>query len=165
MSRLRSMEYQTQNRTTNSIHLSRSSFAKRIGAMLYESRRSSLQVGLLLLLFICSACGPSVRELYNEPLDRGVERHYDADIRSAVLATRNAVAASPLEVWKIQQVDSDVWILYACGERSRLRITCQSTGRNQVCVRIVTHPITWFYEPRDWSESLFTQIGLELGVE
>lgn len=112
-----------------------------------------------------TACA-TVRGLRSDPLDEGVARTFSTDVRRAVLASRNAVASTALEIREFRQVDDATWYLIARGAYDELvRVVCQQTSDTEVTIRVLTRKDDFLDRRRDWSPDLFAQIELELQTE
>ncbi len=120
---------------------------------------------------VTAACA-SVGGMRSAPLDEGVVRHYETDLRTATLASRNALAGSQLEIEEVTQLNETTWSIIA--KRSSgawtygelIRIVCEEISEGDVAIRILTRRrgalnIT---AKGDWSEELFSQIALELNA-
>ncbi len=126
-----------------------------------------------LLASSLSACA-SVGGMRSAPLDEGVVRYFDADLRPAVLAVRNACLGSQLEIEEVNRINDDSWMIIAkrssgewtWGELVRIVVERTPTAQNdaRVVVRILTkrRAALNVTAKGDWSEELFTQIALEL---
>lgn len=129
-----------------------------------------LQAVLPTAAFGIVACA-TVGGMRNIPLDEGTERRFAADLNAAVLAVRNAIAASALAIVEFEQVGETTWIVIATGlghettHDELVRVVCEALRPGEVAIRVVTkrrgplHTMT----QGDWSETLLTQIALELG--
>ena len=119
--------------------------------------------------FFVSACA-SVGGMRGEPLHVGVQRNFNSDIRSAVVASRNACMGSQLEIEEVTKVSDGTW--YIIAKRSRagwtwgelVRIVIEEAGEGEVAIRIFTRRRmdANIAAKGDWSEELFGQIALEL---
>ncbi|MEJ2237919.1 MAG: hypothetical protein P8X82_06445 [Gemmatimonadales bacterium] len=116
-----------------------------------------------------AACA-SVGGMRSAPLEQGVVRHYNAELRDAVLAARNALNGSQLEIEEVKQVNDRTWYIIAkrsSGEWTHgelIRLVCEEVAEREVAIRILTRRRVGieFTAKGDWSEELFTQIALEL---
>jgi hypothetical protein len=108
------------------------------------------------------------------PLDEGVVRYFDADLRPAVLAVRNACLGSQLEIEEVNEINDDTWMIIAkrsagewtYGELVRIVVERSPTAQTdaRVAVRILTRrrAALQVTAKGDWSDELFTQVALEL---
>lgn len=136
----------------------------------WDPGRWQRPVGIALVAATVAACA-SVGAMRSAPLDQGVVRHFDADLRDAVLAARTALGGSQLEIEEIKQVDDHIWYIIAkrsTGEWTHgelIRVVCEEVADQDVAIRILTRRRVEveFTAKGDWSDELFTQIALELG--
>jgi len=116
-----------------------------------------------------AACA-SVGGMRSAPLEQGVVRHYNAELRDAVLAARTALNGSQLEIEEVKQVNDRTWYIIAkrsSGEWTHgelIRLVCEEVAEREVAIRILTRRRVGieFTAKGDWSDELFTQIALEL---
>jgi len=118
---------------------------------------------LFVAIGLCVTACATVRGLRSDPLNEGVARTFSADIRPAVLAARNAVASTALEIKEFRQLDDTTWYLIARGAYDELvRVVCQQTSDHDVTIRVLTRKDDFLSQRRDWSPDLFAQIELAL---
>lgn len=116
------------------------------------------------------ACA-SVGGMRTAPIEEGAVRHFDAELRDAVLASRAALGGSQLEIEEVRQVNDRTWYIIAkrsTGEWTHgelIRVVCEEMAERDVAIRILTRRrvAVEFTAKGDWSEELFSQIALELG--
>ena len=93
-------------------------------------------VPLTMALAGCSTMGG----MRTEPLDAGATRRYSADLQTAVVATRNALIGSALDIDDVEPVDDQTWMFLAKRNTSRwshgelIRVIVQQTGAEVVVV-------------------------------
>jgi hypothetical protein len=115
------------------------------------------------------ACA-TVGGLRTEPLEAGAYRAYRAPLNEVVMATRQAMAGSGIQVEEAPQIDEHTWMIIgkkgmsfaSYGELVRAVVREQPDG--QVSVRVVTKKkmATTVFAKGDWSQALFDQIALQL---
>ncbi len=97
-------------------------------------------VFLPLMLGACS----TVAGMRTEPLDAGVVRRYNADLQTAVAATRQALIGSALDVDDVEHVSEDTWMFLAKRNTSRwshgelVRVLVQQTSPDIVTIRVLS---------------------------
>ncbi len=142
-----------------------------------DSRSRRVRAGRLGLRFLVpvavagalGACA-SVGGMRTAPIEQGVVRHFDAELRDAVLASRAALGGSQLEIEEVRQIDGRTWYIIAkrsSGEWTHgelIRVVCEEVAERDVAIRILTRRRVGieFTAKGDWSDELFSQIALEL---
>ena len=140
-----------------------------------HSRSKKLRAGRGHLVAVAAAgalaaCA-SVGGMRSAPLELGVVRRYNAELHDAVLAARTALGGSQLEIEEVKQIDDRTWYIIAkrsSGEWTHgelIRVVCEEVAEGEVAIRILTRRRIGveLTAKGDWSEELFSQIGLELG--
>ncbi len=118
-----------------------------------------------LVLLAVSACA-SMTSFRSVPDQAGEVRLFSGGIRAAALATRNALAATPLKVWEAKQRGSDTWYFIArrstgsTSTSTHVRVLLEHIEVDVVEIRIVAEG----YRRDDWGETLFALLSLDLDV-
>ncbi len=123
-------------------------------------------VFLPLMLGACS----TMAGMRTEPLDAGVVRRYNADLQTAVAATRQALIGSALDVDDVERVGDDTWMFLAKRNTSRwshgelVRVIVQQTSPDIVTIRVLSkrRAAVEFTARSDWSDAVFAQLALDL---
>ncbi len=123
-------------------------------------------VFLPLMLGACS----TMAGMRTEPLDAGVARRYNADLQTAVAATRQALNGSALDVDDVERITDDTWMFLAKRNTSRwshgelVRVLVQQTSPDVVTIRVLSkrRAAVEFTARSDWSDAVFAQLALDL---
>ena len=121
------------------------------------------------VLVILSACA-TMAGMRTEPLDMGIAKVYETDLRTAVRSTRNALLGSALEIDDVEEVNSTTWMFLAKRKSGQwtagelVRVIVQETSDNEITVRILSkRRSTMNVTARsDWSDAVFAQLALDL---
>ncbi len=123
-------------------------------------------VFLPLMLGACS----TMAGMRTEPLDAGVARRYNADLRTAVAATRQALNGWALYIDDVERVADDTWMFLSKRNTSRwshgelVRVLVQQTSPDIVTIRVLSkrRAAVEFTARSDWSDAVFAQLALDL---
>ncbi len=123
-------------------------------------------VFLPLMLGACS----TMAGMRTEPLDAGVARRYNADLRTAVAATRQALNGSALDIDDVERVADDTWMFLAkrntstWSHRELVLVLVQQTSPDIVTIRVLSkrRAALEFTARSDWSDAVFAQLALDL---
>ena len=128
-----------------------------------------MRIGLLLLLVGLVGCS-TMAGMRTEPLDAGATRLYEADLETAVEATRKALLGSALEVDDVEYVDERTWMFLAKRKTAPwthgevVRVIVHQIDDEMVSVRVLSkRRIALEFTARsDWSDAVFAQLALDM---
>lgn len=118
---------------------------------------------------VLSGCA-TMAGMRTEPLDMGVAKVYETDLRTAVRSTRDALLGSALEIDDVEELDASTWMFLAKRKSGMwtygelVRVIVAETGENEVTIRIVSKRRGKFNitARSDWSDAVFAQLALDL---
>lgn len=124
---------------------------------------------ILLLLGVLVGCA-TMAGMRTEPLDMGIAKVYETDLRTAVRSVRNALLGSALEIDDVEEVDSTTWMFLAKRKSGTwtygelVRVVVQEVAPNRVRVRVLSKRRGTFNLAArgDWSDAIFAQLALDL---
>ena len=122
-------------------------------------------IGTLVLTGCATMAG-----MRTEPLDMGVAKVYETDLRAAVRSTRNALLGSALEIDDVEELDDSTWMFLAKRKSGTwthgelVRVIVEETGENEVTIRIISkrRSAMNITARSDWSDAVFAQLALDL---
>lgn len=123
-------------------------------------------VAVAALILSGSACA-TVGSVRSRPLEEGDVRRYDGTLTHVAYASRNAVAATQLQILEVDSLSPDTWYVlatrvYGSSKGEIVRVVCRALAPDVVEVHIITARRDLLDGRREWAPTLFAQIGLEL---
>ena len=118
------------------------------------------------VLFGCA----TMAGMRTEPLDMGIAKVYETDLRAAVRSTRNALLGSALEIDDVEEINASIWMFLAKRKSGQwtygelVRVIVEETGENEVTIRIISkrRSAVNITARSDWSDAVFAQLALDL---
>ena len=125
---------------------------------------------LLIIAIATSLSCATMAGMRTEPLDMGVAKVYETDLRTAVRSTRNALLGSALEIDDVEELDASTWMFLAKRKSGQwtagelVRVIVEETAENEVTIRIISkrRSAMNITARSDWSDAVFAQLALDL---
>ena len=129
------------------------------------------------VLVTLSACA-TMGGMRTEPLDRGVAKVYEADLETAVRATRKALLGVPdfliprsaFKIDDVVELDGSTWMFLAKNKTAELddevfvRVIVQETAENENTIRVLSKS-RWalnLWRRNHWSDVVFAALASDL---
>ena len=128
-----------------------------------------MKISVLFGIIVLTGCA-TMAGMRTEPLNMGVAKVYETDLRAAVRSTRNALLGSALEIDDVEELDASTWMFLAKRKSGQwtsgelVRVIVAETGENEVTIRILSkrRSAMNITARSDWSDAVFAQLALDL---